>query len=157
MDCCSSGFNEILEAISKDGLNSESKVFLSVLFPKPFLDRTFNLLTKDFITCYTANESQRTFWKIGTSKKQYYVFTGSVSYCSCPSFQREVIKEGKYPMCKHCLAIELCNALHRGGKLGSGIAFKLEPVDDAKFSDEILKAANDSILGSKPKKSSAHF
>ena len=149
MDCCSFGFNEILKVISEKGINSDTKLFMSVLFPKQFVDRSLNLLNKEKMTCYIAKESRRTFWKIETDKSQYYSFAGSVMYCSCPSFQRDVIKEGKYPMCKHCLAIEICNALQKGEKLQTDNVFKLEIIDDRKFADEIIRVANETNLGLK--------
>jgi predicted nucleic acid-binding Zn finger protein len=132
MDCCECGLREILARIRDEGTSPECLQILTVLFPKSLIDRSLRLIANETVINQTiARTSRRTIWTVAAPKQSYYVFLRPVRYCSCPSFAADVVLRGRFPLCKHVLAVSICDA-QRGRP---GARFRITTLDDAAFSE----------------------
>jgi predicted nucleic acid-binding Zn finger protein len=145
MDCCERGFQELLMRIQAEGVTSECLHLLTALLPKALVNRAFQLLAiQGTIKRTVARTSRWMIWSVTTSGNCYYVFLGSARYCSCPSYARDVIQKGSYPLCKHALACSICDALKTRGDTQ---VFRSEEMPDDQFSQFLIRTAISTNLG----------
>jgi predicted nucleic acid-binding Zn finger protein len=132
MDCCERGLQEILARVSEEGTTPACLQILTVLLPKSLIDRAMRLIAnKASIKQTIARTSRRTIWTVAALKQSYYVFLTPVRYCSCMSFAGDVILRGRFPLCKHILAVAICDAQRDR----AGVRFRVAELDDAAFSE----------------------
>jgi predicted nucleic acid-binding Zn finger protein len=136
MDCCECGFTEILRRIENEGLTPELLQIMTALLPKRMIDRAVQMINSDAPIKETiARTSRRSIWTVSAPRNSYYVFLVPVRFCSCPSFGRDVIHRGSYPLCKHILACCICDAVRRRSE---ALAFRWEEISDDQFSEFLI-------------------
>ena len=136
MDAGESGFNELMKKIEEDGLTQQIQLFLSVLIPQKLVARSIDILYNEpSIKCIIAQKTRRSFWTISSKKNKYIIFSDiNTKFCSCKSYENNVVRKGKCPLCKHILTILICEALQKKGDMSQ---FSIEEVDDTSFSEII--------------------
>lgn len=136
MDAVEYGFNELLKKIEEDGFTQYIQEILTVILPPKLVKRSINLLYYNAtIKCYIAHKSRRLFWKMKSKEKNYIIFSDENNkFCSCLSYENNVIRNGQYPFCKHILTVLICEALQKKGDLSQ---FSIEEIDDTSFSEII--------------------
>ncbi|KAK8893130.1 hypothetical protein M9Y10_021545 [Tritrichomonas musculus] len=151
MDYGEIAFQEIIKQIEGKGVTHQNRMFLEVILPKQLIERTMKLIYQEAIIKYhCAMLSDRCFWSFNTRDKAYCVFCDNdTSFCTCPSYEKDVIQEGRYPFCKHILATYICNALRKKGEIKQ---FQIEDIDDDEFASSIAKAMALSLFGKKQAK-----
>ncbi|OHT00961.1 SWIM zinc finger family protein [Tritrichomonas foetus] len=148
MDFGEIAFKEILRQIEIYGITHQTQQFLNVLLPKSLVDRSFSVMFQESkIKCCIAKLSDRCVWIFNSKDNLYYVFIDDDStYCSCPSYQTNILKENKYPYCKHIIAAFICNALKNRGDISQ---FRIEDIDDSKYSTYLANTVIASLFGKK--------
>lgn len=146
MDCGEKAFYDLIKQVETEGLTDKIKIFLSVLLPKTLIDRSISLMINSSAICsYEAQNSKRTMWTITAQDSKYYAFDDpGFKYCSCPSYSRDVIKDGRYPFCKHLLAIIIMKSMR---KQGTTTDFPHKILPDEEFAMFFMKTTLEGNLG----------
>ncbi|XP_052798246.1 zinc finger SWIM domain-containing protein 7-like [Mya arenaria] len=90
--------------IPDEVLSALNNVFQSSLLP------ALELVDSHNVTKVTCPAGRALYQVIGSSGTPYTCFLSS-RYCSCPSYQFSCLKKGDHLMCKHVLAVRLCEAM----------------------------------------------
>ncbi|XP_063058739.1 zinc finger SWIM domain-containing protein 7 [Engraulis encrasicolus] len=72
--------------------------------------QALDLVDRRSVTCVSSPSGRRLFRVLGGSGKLYTCFT-SCHYCPCPAFSMAVLKRSSGLLCKHILAVYLCQAM----------------------------------------------
>lgn len=156
MDYGKIAFQELMEQIEEQGFTSNIRLFLEQILKKDLIERTVNLMYKEAkIEYHTAILSERSFWTFNTHNTTYYVFVNHENdsyFCSCPSYDRDVIREYRYPFCKHILAAFLCDILRKRNETDQ-IKFLVDEMNDDEFAEFLAKTVFQSsfVIDSKKK------
>lgn len=140
LDPGEAGFRSLIKRIEEEGITQQIQIFLSVLLPKSLVSRSINLLYKSTsIKCHVARRSRRTYWTMTSNHHQYFILSDeNLEFCSCLSYQNNVVKNGEYPFCKHILAIIISQALLRKGNFCQISIMELE---DEQFAEMIASSS----------------
>ena len=135
-----------MELIEANGITDQNCKFLKLILPKQLIDRSMKLIYQEAkIKYHTAILSERCFWTFYSHGKTYYVFCDhNSSFCSCPSYEKDVIQEGRFPFCKHVLASFLCDALRKREDANQFIVDEMNDDDFAMFmADTVVSSSLD--------------
>ncbi|KAK5859072.1 hypothetical protein PBY51_003163 [Eleginops maclovinus] len=72
--------------------------------------QALNLVDQHSVTCLSSSSGRKAFQVIGGSGRLYTCFV-SCHYCPCPAFAYTVLRRNEGPLCKHILAVYLCQAM----------------------------------------------
>lgn len=93
--------------------------YLSVFLPRSFRLKfvfgpcalqALDLVDQHSVTCLSSPSGRKAFQVIGGSGRLYTCFV-SCHYCPCPAFAYTVLRRNEGPLCKHILAVYLCQAM----------------------------------------------
>ncbi|KAI9514041.1 Zinc finger SWIM domain-containing protein 7 [Dissostichus eleginoides] len=72
--------------------------------------QALDLVDQHSVTCLSSPSGRKAFQVIGGSGRLYTCFV-SCHYCPCPAFAYAVLRRNEGPLCKHILAVYLCQAM----------------------------------------------
>ncbi|KAK1882460.1 Zinc finger SWIM domain containing protein 7 [Dissostichus eleginoides] len=72
--------------------------------------QALDLVDQHSVTCLSSPSGRKAFQVIGGSGRLYICFV-SCHYCPCPAFAYAVLRRNEGPLCKHILAVYLCQAM----------------------------------------------
>uniref|UniRef100_A0A3Q2YU92 Zinc finger, SWIM-type containing 7 n=1 Tax=Hippocampus comes TaxID=109280 RepID=A0A3Q2YU92_HIPCM len=72
--------------------------------------QALDLVDQRSVTCLSSPSGRKAFQVIGASGSLYTCFT-SCHYCPCPAFAYTVLRRNDGLLCKHILAVCLCEAM----------------------------------------------
>ncbi|XP_031166813.1 zinc finger SWIM domain-containing protein 7 isoform X1 [Sander lucioperca] len=72
--------------------------------------QALDLVDQHSVTCLLSPTGRKAFQVMGASGRLYTCFV-SCHYCPCPAFAYTVLRRNEGPLCKHILAIYLCQAM----------------------------------------------
>uniref|UniRef100_A0AAQ4QEH9 Zinc finger, SWIM-type containing 7 n=1 Tax=Gasterosteus aculeatus aculeatus TaxID=481459 RepID=A0AAQ4QEH9_GASAC len=81
--------------------------------------QALDLVDHHSVTCLSSPSGRKAFQVIGGSGRLYTCFA-SCHYCPCPAFAYSVLRRNDGLLCKHLLAIYLCEAV--GGTLQESVS-----------------------------------
>lgn len=148
-DCCEAALAEVLRVIEEEGYTSKCRQLLTCILPKAARDRAEAVMKEDAVTLTVARGCGRSFWTVTTKNQEYLVFLDPGNhYCSCLSYANQVMKEGKFPFCKHVLAALIFSAMRKHGDCRE---LTVREVSDTEFTSFISKTATRITCTSTPK------
>ncbi|XP_074466484.1 zinc finger SWIM domain-containing protein 7 [Sebastes fasciatus] len=72
--------------------------------------QALDLVDQHSVTCLSSPSGRKAFQVMGGSGCLYTCFV-SCHYCPCPAFAYTVLRRNEGPLCKHILAVYLCQAM----------------------------------------------
>uniref|UniRef100_A0A8C4HVP4 Zinc finger, SWIM-type containing 7 n=1 Tax=Dicentrarchus labrax TaxID=13489 RepID=A0A8C4HVP4_DICLA len=72
--------------------------------------QALDLVDQRAVTCLSSPSGRKAFQVIGGSGRLYTCFV-SCHYCPCPAFAYTVLRRNEGPLCKHILAVYLCQSM----------------------------------------------
>ncbi|XP_032389739.1 zinc finger SWIM domain-containing protein 7 [Etheostoma spectabile] len=81
--------------------------------------QALDLVDQHSVTCVLSPSGRKAFQVMGGSGRLYTCFV-SCHYCPCPAFAYTVLRRNEGPLCKHILAVYLCQAM--GGTLQESVS-----------------------------------
>ncbi|XP_037322545.1 zinc finger SWIM domain-containing protein 7 [Pungitius pungitius] len=72
--------------------------------------QALDLVDQHSVTCLSSPSGRKAFQVIGGSGRLYTCFA-SCHYCPCPAFAYTVLRRNEGLLCKHILAVYLCQAV----------------------------------------------
>ncbi|AWP00399.1 putative zinc finger SWIM domain-containing protein 7 [Scophthalmus maximus] len=72
--------------------------------------QALDLVDQRSVTCLSSSSGRKAFQVIGGSGHLYTCFV-SCHYCPCPAFAYTVLRRNEGLLCKHILAVYLCQAI----------------------------------------------
>ncbi|XP_047462555.1 zinc finger SWIM domain-containing protein 7 [Mugil cephalus] len=72
--------------------------------------QALDLVDQRLVTCLSSPSGRKAFQVVGGSGRLYTCFS-SCHYCPCPAFTYTVLRRNEGLLCKHILAIYLCQAM----------------------------------------------
>uniref|UniRef100_A0A8D3CYS7 Zinc finger, SWIM-type containing 7 n=1 Tax=Scophthalmus maximus TaxID=52904 RepID=A0A8D3CYS7_SCOMX len=72
--------------------------------------QALDLVDQRSVTCLSSSSGRKAFQVIGGSGRLYTCFV-SCHYCPCPAFAYTVLRRNEGLLCKHILAVYLCQAI----------------------------------------------
>ncbi|XP_034746091.1 zinc finger SWIM domain-containing protein 7 [Etheostoma cragini] len=81
--------------------------------------QALDLVDQHSVTCVLSPSGRKAFQVMGGSGRLYTCFV-SCHYCPCPAFVYTVLRRNEGPLCKHILAVYLCQAM--GGTLQESVS-----------------------------------
>ncbi|XP_077447739.1 zinc finger SWIM domain-containing protein 7 isoform X1 [Stigmatopora argus] len=76
----------------------------------PSAVQALDLVDQRSVTCLSSPSGRKTFQVTGGSGTLYTCFA-SCHFCPCPAFAYKVLKRNESLLCKHILAVYLCEAM----------------------------------------------
>ncbi|XP_023688916.1 zinc finger SWIM domain-containing protein 7 isoform X1 [Paramormyrops kingsleyae] len=127
---------ELLRNIKK-AYEESSKIPDDLLLALKFLFGSLALQALDLVdqcsvTCLSSPSGRKVFQVLGGSGKLYSCLA-SCHYCPCPAFAFSVLRKNNSLLCKHILAVHLCQAM--------GLT-QQESVSDRQMSDVLSGLGN---------------
>ncbi|KAK5888040.1 hypothetical protein CesoFtcFv8_016582 [Champsocephalus esox] len=72
--------------------------------------QALDLVDQHSVTCLSSPSGRKAFQVMGGSGHLYTCFV-SCHYCPCPAFAYTVLRRNEGPLCKHIMAVYLCQAM----------------------------------------------
>ncbi|CAJ1064373.1 zinc finger SWIM domain-containing protein 7 isoform X2 [Xyrichtys novacula] len=72
--------------------------------------QALDLVDQRSVTCVSSPSGRKAFQVMGGSGRLYTCFM-SCHFCPCPAFAHTVLRRNEGPLCKHILAVYLCQAM----------------------------------------------
>ncbi|KAM9728734.1 zinc finger SWIM domain-containing protein 7 [Menidia menidia] len=72
--------------------------------------QALNLVDERSVTCLSSPSGRKVYQVVGGSGRLYTCFA-SCHYCPCPAFAYTVLRRSEGLLCKHILAVYLCQAM----------------------------------------------
>uniref|UniRef100_A0A8D3DGH7 Zinc finger, SWIM-type containing 7 n=1 Tax=Scophthalmus maximus TaxID=52904 RepID=A0A8D3DGH7_SCOMX len=104
-----------LNTLSTKRVSLTSQIFFLMFFSLKFVFgpcalQALDLVDQRSVTCLSSSSGRKAFQVIGGSGRLYTCFV-SCHYCPCPAFAYTVLRRNEGLLCKHILAVYLCQAI----------------------------------------------
>uniref|UniRef100_A0AAQ5X4G7 SWIM-type domain-containing protein n=1 Tax=Amphiprion ocellaris TaxID=80972 RepID=A0AAQ5X4G7_AMPOC len=99
--------NDLLIALTPKDL--QYSIMLRFVFG-PCALQALDLVDQHSVTCLSSPSGRKAFQVVGGSGTLYTCFL-SCHYCPCPAFAYTVLRRNEGLLCKHILAVYLCQAM----------------------------------------------